>query len=59
MVLENDIVNKFAEKYCHASADPVSSNKKRPLPSNREQLDREPASIGEQVHTQLCAIDDP
>ncbi len=49
MVLEADIVNKFADKYCHAAADAVSSNRKRPLPSNREQLDREPASIGEQV----------
>ncbi len=49
MVLENEIVDKFADKYCHAAADAVSSNKKRPLPSNREQLDKEPASIGEQV----------
>lgn len=49
MVLEKDIVDKFADKFCHAAADAVSSNRKRPLPSNREQLDREPANIGEQV----------
>lgn len=49
MVLEKDIVDKFADKFCHAAADAVSSNRKRPLPSNREQLDREPANVGEQV----------
>lgn len=54
MVLENEVVDKFAEKYCHAAADPVSSNsKKRPLSSTREQLDREPAAIGEQVR-RIC-----
>ncbi len=49
MVLENEVVDKFADKFCHAAADSISSNKKRPLPSNRDNLDREPACIGEQV----------
>lgn len=57
MILENEVVDKFAEKYCHAAADAVSSNRKRTLQaSNREQLDKEPANIGEQVlyHPQYC-----
>lgn len=45
--LENEIVDKFASKYCRSLAE-ISSTKKR-VNLNREQLDSEPARSGEQV----------
>jgi hypothetical protein len=48
-VLENEVVNSVADKRCYAGADSNVSKKKLMLSSNRESLDREPASPGEQV----------
>jgi hypothetical protein len=45
--IENQIIDKFAGQYCHADAD-AGISKKRTF-SAREQLDREPAMLGEQV----------
>lgn len=46
--IENQTVEKFADMHCHADADTSSVLKKRTY-SSREQLDSEPAMIGEQV----------
>ena len=48
-VLENEVVNTVADKRCYAGADSNVSKKKLTMSSNRETLDREPASPGEQV----------
>lgn len=47
-VMEKEVVDNFAEKYCFAGTDPNAS-KKRANGSSRELLDREPAIPGEQV----------
>lgn len=45
--IENQVIDKFAAQYCHADAD-AGISKKRTF-SAREQLDSEPAMLGEQV----------
>jgi len=49
-VPETEIVDKFVGKYCHSTSDNSSSRKRLPTQSYyREQLDSEPARVGEQV----------
>jgi hypothetical protein len=48
VVLEDDVVDKFIEKFCYAGADQMHVSKKRTL-QTRELLDREIAAPGEQV----------
>jgi hypothetical protein len=48
VVQENDILEKVATKHCLSGAESSSSWAKK-KPSTREQLDKEPAFIGEQV----------
>jgi len=52
MVLEHEVVNAVADKRCYSGADSNVSKKKLAMSNsnnNRESLDREPASPGEQV----------
>lgn len=56
-VVEEVVVNKFVDKYCHAGADNSTSNKKKSS-TTREQLDREPAQPGEQVAAKAPAKGD-
>jgi len=53
MVLEQEVVNAVADKRCYSGADSNVSKKKLAMSngnnSHRENLDREPASPGEQV----------
>lgn len=46
-VLENEVVNNVADKYCHAGSDIIHSKKK--ISSTVEHLEKEPATPGEQV----------
>lgn len=56
-VVEEVVVNKFVDKYCHAGADTSTSSKKKSS-TTREQLDREPAQPGEQVAAKAPAKGD-
>ena len=62
MVLEQEVVNAVADKRCYSGADSNVSKKKLAMSngnnSHRENLDREPASPGEQVKTQLSSFYD-
>lgn len=57
MVLEQEVVNAVADKRCYSGADSNVSKKKLAMSngnnSHRDNLDREPASPGEQVNMKL------
>ena len=57
-IVEEVVVNKFVEKYCHAGADNSAGTKKKNSSAAREQLDREPALVGEQVAAKAPAKGD-
>lgn len=62
MVLEQEVVNAVADKRCYSGADSNVSKKKLAMSngnnSHRENLDREPASPGEQVAAKVKSNED-
>lgn len=56
-VAESDVVDKFVSKFCRSTADVTCQNRKRMSTTSfyREQLDSEPARIGEQVAAKVSS----
>ena len=54
-IVETETIDAFATKFCHSTAESTVTGKKRPHSQSfyREQLDSEPARLGEQVAAKI------